>query len=98
MVIILLAILFTGLQGIEYYVSSFTISDGNFGSCFYFETGFQGLHVIIGTVFLTVGFWRILVYHLTDNHHLGLESGILYWHFVDVIWLFLFVSIYYWGS
>ena len=67
MVIILLAILFTTLQGIEYYVSSFTISDANFGSCFYFETGFHGLHVIIGTVFLTVGFWRILVYHLTNN-------------------------------
>ena len=95
---ILLAIFFTTLQGLEYSVSSFTISDGTYGSCFYFGTGFHGIHVIIGTAFITVGLWRILAYHSTDNHHLGVESGILYWHFVDVVWLFLFVSIYYWGS
>ena len=95
---ILLALIFTGFQGIEYTVSSFTISDGAFGSCFYFGTGFHGLHVIIGTAFIAVGFWRILAYHSTNNHHLGFESSILYWHFVDVVWLFLFISIYYWGS
>lgn len=95
---VILAIIFTALQGIEYTVSSFTITDGAFGSCFYFGTGFHGLHVMIGTAFLAVGLWRVLAYHLTENHHLGLESGILYWHFVDVIWLFLFISIYYWGS
>ena len=95
---IVLAIVFTALQGIEYSVSSFTISDGAYGSCFYFGTGFHGLHVIIGTIFLAVGFWRLLAYHLTENHHLGLEAGILYWHFVDVVWLFLFLAIYYWGS
>jgi len=95
---ILLAIVFTGFQGIEYTVSSFTISDGIFGSCFYFGTGFHGLHVIIGTIFLAVGFWRALAYHLTENHHLGLEAGILYWHFVDVVWLFLYICVYYWGS
>ena len=95
---IILAILFTSLQVIEYSVSSFTITDGVFGSCFFFGTGFHGLHVIIGTIFLSVGFWRLLAYHLTDNHHLGLEAGILYWHFVDVVWLFLYVSVYYWGS
>ena len=72
---ILLAIVFTALQGIEYTVSSFTISDGIYGSCFYFGTGFHGLHVMIGTVFLSVGLWRVLAYHLTDNHHLGLEAG-----------------------
>ena len=98
MVTVLLAIVFTGLQGVEYTVSSFTISDGAFGSCFYFSTGFHGLHVMIGTAFITVGLWRVLAYHSTDNHHLGLESGILYWHFVDVVWLVLFISIYYWGS
>jgi cytochrome c oxidase subunit 3 len=75
---IILAILFTALQAIEYSVSSFTITDGVFGSCFYFGTGFHGLHVIIGTIFLSVGFWRLLAYHLTENHHLGLEAGILY--------------------
>jgi len=95
---ILLAIVFTALQGIEYTVSSFTISDGTYTSCFYFGTGFHGLHVIIGTAFLAVGFWRLLAYHLTENHHLGFESAILYWHFVDVVWLFLYISVYYWGS
>jgi len=95
---VILAVIFTALQGVEYSVSSFTISDGVFGSCFYFGTGFHGLHVIIGTAFITVGLWRVLAYHSTDNHHLGLESSILYWHFVDVVWLFLFISIYYWGS
>jgi cytochrome c oxidase subunit 3 len=95
---IILACIFTSFQGIEYTVSSFTISDGIFGSCFYFGTGFHGLHVIIGTIFLLIGIWRALAYHLTDNHHLGLEAGILYWHFVDVVWLFLYIFIYYWGS
>ena len=95
---VLLAAIFTGFQGVEYAVSSFTISDGAFGSCFYFGTGFHGLHVMIGTAFIAVGLWRVLAYHSTENHHLGLESSILYWHFVDVVWLFLFISIYYWGS
>ena len=95
---VILAVIFTIFQGVEYTVSSFTISDGAFGSCFYFGTGFHGLHVMIGTAFLAVGLWRVLAYHSTENHHLGLESGILYWHFVDVVWLFLFISIYYWGS
>lgn len=95
---IILAVVFTVFQGVEYSVSSFTITDGAFGSCFYFGTGFHGLHVMIGTAFLAVGLWRLLAYQLTENHHLGLEAGILYWHFVDVVWLFLFISIYYWGS
>jgi len=95
---VFLAMIFTAFQGVEYSVSSFTISDGAYGSCFYFGTGFHGIHVIIGTIFLAVGFWRILAYHLTENHHLGFEAGILYWHFVDVVWLFLFLSVYYWGS
>ncbi len=94
---ILLAIVFTGLQGLEYTVSSFTISDSVYGSCFYFGTGFHGLHVIIGTIFLVVGLWRLLAYHFTDHHHCGFESAILYWHFVDVVWLFLYISVYYWG-
>ena len=97
-VTIILATIFTFFQGVEYSVSSFTISDSVYGSCFYFGTGFHGLHVMIGTAFLMVGLWRTYAYHLSNNHHLGLEAGILYWHFVDVVWLFLFVSIYYWGS
>nr|YP_010259461.1 cytochrome c oxidase subunit 3 [Stachybotrys chlorohalonata]UIX25757.1 cytochrome c oxidase subunit 3 [Stachybotrys chlorohalonata] len=95
---VLLAFIFTIFQGVEYSVSSFTISDGVFGTCFFFGTGFHGIHVIIGTIFLAVGLWRIIAYHLTDHHHLGYEAGILYWHFVDVVWLFLYVSMYYWGS
>ena len=95
---VLLAFIFTIFQGVEYGVSSFTISDGVFGTCFFFGTGFHGIHVIIGTIFLAVGLWRILAYHLTDHHHVGYEGGILYWHFVDVVWLFLYVSMYYWGS
>jgi len=95
---IALAFVFTVLQGAEYAVSCFTISDGVFGSCFYFATGFHGIHVVIGTAFIAVGFWRVLAYHSTENHHLGFEASILYWHFVDVVWLFLFVSLYYWGS
>lgn len=95
---VILAFIFTALQGVEYTVASFTISDGTYTSCFYFGTGFHGLHVIIGTAFLSVGLWRLLAYHSTENHHLGYESAILYWHFVDVVWLFLYVSVYYWGS
>jgi cytochrome c oxidase subunit 3 len=95
---ILLAVVFTIFQGVEYTVSSFTISDGAFGTCFFFGTGFHGIHVMVGTAFLAVALWRIYAYHLTDNHHLGFEGGILYWHFVDVVWLFLYVSVYYWGS
>ena len=95
---VILALVFTVFQGVEYAVSSFTISDGAYGSSFYFSTAFHGLHVIIGTIFIAVALWRIIAYHLTDNHHLGFESSILYWHFVDVVWLFLYVSVYYWGS
>lgn len=92
------AILFTALQGVEYVNAGFTIADGVYGSCFFFGTGFHGFHVIIGTLFIAVAFYRIIAYHLTDHHHLGFESSILYWHFVDVVWLFLYVSIYWWGS
>lgn len=93
-----LALIFTALQGFEYYSAPFTITDGAFGSTFYFATGFHGLHVLIGTLFIAVMFWRIIAYHLTDHHHVGFESSILYWHFVDVVWLFLYCAVYYWGS
>lgn len=88
------AVLFTFCQGLEYYNAPFTISDGVYGSTFFFSTGGHGLHVIIGTLFLGTGFYRILNYHVTDHHHLGFESSILYWHFVDVVWLFLFITVY----
>ena len=95
---IILAILFTACQGLEYSTSSFTLSDGVFGSCFYFGTGFHGLHVLIGSAFLIVGIYRVVLYHSTENHHLGLEGGIVYWHFVDVVWLILYIFVYVWGS
>lgn len=98
LVTIVLAVTFTILQGFEYWNAPFTISDGAYGSCFYLGTGFHGLHVMIGTAFLAVGLWLLRAYHLTDHHHVGFESGIVYWHFVDVVWLFLFISIYWWGS
>jgi cytochrome c oxidase subunit 3 len=92
------AILFTALQYLEYTQAGFTIADSVYGTVFFASTGLHGLHVIVGTLFILVGFFRIIAYHLTDNHHLGFESSILYWHFVDVVWLFLFVSVYWWGS
>ena len=97
-VTVLLAAVFTALQGVEYLNAGFTIADGAYGSTFYMATGFHGLHVLIGTLFIGVAFFRVLSYQLTDHHHLGFESSILYWHFVDVVWLFLYVSIYWWGS
>jgi len=95
---ILFAIVFTALQYYEYSEASFTMSDGVYGTVFYASTGLHGLHVIVGTIFISVGFFRLIQYHLTDTHHAGHEAGILYWHFVDVVWLFLFISVYYWGG
>lgn len=90
--------LFTGLQGLEYIQAPFTFADGIYGSVFFLGTGFHGFHVIIGTIFLVVGGVRIIAYHVTSTHHVGVESGILYWHFVDVVWLFLYGGIYFWGG
>jgi len=95
---IALALIFTGVQGFEFYEAPFTISDGSFGSCFFFATGAHGLHVLVGTIFLIVALFRLINYHLTHHHHVGYEAGILYWHFVDVIWLFVFTFIYIWGG
>lgn len=95
---IVLAIVFTALQGIEYHEAGFSFADSVFGTVFYASTGLHGMHVIVGTLFISVAFIRMLFYHLTDSHHLGFEASILYWHFVDVVWIFLFIAVYYWGS
>lgn len=95
---VFLAVIFTGLQAYEYISAEFTISDGVYGSCFYMATGFHGFHVIIGTIFLTVCLFRVILDHFTREHHFGFEAAAWYWHFVDVVWLFLFISIYWWGS
>jgi len=82
----------------EYIEASFTIADGVYGSIFYLATGFHGLHVIIGTIFLIVCWFRTRSVHFSPVHHVGLEASIWYWHFVDVVWLFLFVVVYWWGG
>jgi cytochrome c oxidase subunit 3 len=95
---IVLAIIFTFFQVLEYIESPFSISDSVFGSCFFMTTGFHGFHVFIGTLFLIVSFIRIVLNHLTSTHHFGFEAAIWYWHFVDVVWLFLFLAVYWWGG
>jgi cytochrome c oxidase subunit 3 len=95
---IFFGILFTLLQRFEYIHATFTIADGIYGSTFYVTTGFHGLHVLIGTTFLIICFLRHIFYHFAVDHHVGLEAAIWYWHFVDIVWLGLFVSIYWWGS
>lgn len=95
---IFLAIEFTLYQLREYISAPFFISDGIYGSTFYMATGLHGLHVIIGTTFLVICLYRMLKGHFTSLHHVGYEAAIWYWHFVDVVWIFLFCSIYCWGS
>ena len=95
---ILLAIAFTLFQAYEYVNSKVTIADSIYGSTLFMATGFHGLHVIIGTTILTVMLVRLYKGHFTREHHFGFEAGAWYWHFVDVVWLFLFVSIYWWGA
>lgn len=97
-VTITLAVIFTGLQGYEYVSAPFSISDSVYGASFYMATGFHGFHVIIGTIFLTVCLFRLYLNHFTKEHHFGFEAAAWYWHFVDVVWLFLFITIYWWGS
>ncbi len=93
-----LGVCFSGLQFLEYSHADFTIKSGIFGSTFYMATGFHGLHVIIGTIFLAVCWYRAAKGHFTPQSHFGLEAAAWYWHFVDVVWLFLFVSVYWYGS
>ncbi len=95
---ILLATIFTGLQGLEYINAPFNISDGIYGSCFYLTTGFHGFHVFVGTIALIVSLVRLVLNHFTNKHHFGFESAIWYWHFVDVVWLFLFINVYWWSN
>nr|YP_003434440.1 cytochrome c oxidase subunit III [Chaetoderma nitidulum]ABM69284.1 cytochrome c oxidase subunit 3 [Chaetoderma nitidulum] len=95
---VLLGMYFTGLQASEYYEASFSITDGIYGTTFFVATGFHGLHVLIGTIFLAISLLRIFFNHYSTGHHFGFEAAAWYWHFVDVVWLFLFLSIYWWGS
>jgi cytochrome c oxidase subunit 3 len=95
---LLLALLFTACQLYEYINAPFHLSDGVYGSTFYMLTGLHGFHVIVGTLFLTVCFFRVLFRHFVNTVHVGFESAAWYWHFVDVVWLLLFALIYVWGG
>jgi len=94
LITVILGLYFTILQAFEYFEASFSITDATFGSTFFIATGFHGLHVIIGTTFLLVCLLRHNANHFSPIHHLGFEAATWYWHFVDVVWLFLFLSIY----
>nr|YP_010158061.1 cytochrome c oxidase subunit III [Pygoluciola qingyu]QRG30008.1 cytochrome c oxidase subunit 3 [Pygoluciola qingyu] len=95
---ITLGIYFSILQAYEYMESMFSIADSVYGSSFFMATGFHGIHVMIGTTFLAVCLIRQIKNHFSSNHHFGFEAAAWYWHFVDVVWLFLYISIYWWGS
>lgn len=95
---VLLGIYFTILQAYEYIEAPFTIADAVYGSTFYIATGFHGVHVLIGTTFLLVCLIRHLNNHFSKSHHFGFEAAAWYWHFVDIVWLFLYISIYWWGG
>ncbi len=98
---VILGVIFTSLQVYEYAHAlhhNFAFKDNVYSSLFYMATGFHGFHVIVGTIFLTVCYFRAKKGSLLKSHHLGFEFAAWYWHFVDVVWLFLFVSVYIWGS
>ncbi|HYM32322.1 MAG TPA: cytochrome c oxidase subunit 3 [Candidatus Cybelea sp.] len=95
---IILGLLFTSVQAWEYSHAAFGFKDGIYASTFFMATGFHGAHVIIGTIFLIVTLFRAYRGHFKPDHHFGFEAAAWYWHFVDVVWLFLFTCIYWWGS
>jgi len=95
---ILLGMLFTSIQAYEYAHAPFPFGHNTYGSSFYMATGFHGFHVICGTIFLIVCLVRTYQNDFTPRQHFGFEAAAWYWHFVDVVWLFLFVAIYVWGN
>jgi cytochrome c oxidase subunit 3 len=94
---VILGVLFSLLQGIEYSHAEFGFKGNIYGATFFMATGFHGFHVIIGTIFLAICLFRAYLGQFTPRQHLGFEFAAWYWHFVDVVWLFLFASIYVWG-
>jgi cytochrome c oxidase subunit 3 len=93
-----LGVFFSACQLWEYTHAEFGFRQGIFGSTFYMATGFHGFHVLVGTIFLSVCLWRVYKLQLTPKSHFGFEAAAWYWHFVDVVWLFLFIAIYFWGG
>jgi len=95
---IICGVFFFCVQGYEYIESPFSINDSVYGSIFYILTGCHGLHVLIGTIFLTVCFVRNELKHFTCDHHVGFEAAAIYWHFVDVVWIFVYLFVYCWSA
>lgn len=95
---IILGIYFLYLQRLEYFEAPFSIRDGIYGRTFFITTGFHGFHVFVGTSFLFYVFISLILGNLTSTHHFSFEAAAWYWHFVDVVWLGLYLSIYWWGS
>ncbi|MEO1065879.1 MAG: cytochrome c oxidase subunit 3 [Pseudomonadota bacterium] len=95
---VVLGVIFSFVQAYEYVEAPFTFSDSIYGATFFMATGFHGFHVLVGTIFLLVCLIRALKGHLKPEKHFGFEAAAWYWHFVDVVWLFLFAAIYVWGN
>nr|BDQ44438.1 cytochrome c oxidase subunit 3 [Amynthas corticis] len=95
---VMLGAYFTTLQAGEYIAAPFTIADSVYGTTFFVATGFHGLHVLIGSSFLLICLLRTLLHHFSNGHHFGFEAAAWYWHFVDVVWICLYLCIYWWGS
>nr|YP_011008850.1 cytochrome c oxidase subunit III [Oligobrachia dogieli]WPV72840.1 cytochrome c oxidase subunit III [Oligobrachia dogieli] len=95
---IFLGMYFSFIQMTEYIDTSFTIADSAYGTSFFICTGFHGLHVLVGTMFLSVCLFRTFLMHFSTFHHFGFEAAAWYWHFVDVVWICLYILIYWWGS
>ena len=99
---VVLGLLFTSVQAYEYAHAAFAFSSANggniYGSTFFMATGFHGFHVIVGTIFLFICLVRAIKGDFTPKQHFGFEAAAWYWHFVDVVWLFLFAAIYIWGN
>ena len=93
-----LGALFTCVQAYEYAHATFAFKNSIYGATFFMATGFHGFHVLIGTIFLLVCLFRALAGQFTPQQHLGFEFAAWYWHFVDVVWLFLFAAVYVWAS
>jgi cytochrome c oxidase subunit 3 len=93
-----LGVLFSLIQAYEYAHAPFAFKGINYGAAFFMATGFHGFHVLVGTIFLAVNLVRAYKGHFTPRQHFGFEAAAWYWHFVDVVWLFLFVSVYVWGG
>lgn len=95
---VILGALFSCFQAYEYSHAAFGFKDGIYSTTFYMATGFHGFHVLIGTIFLAVCLFRNMKGHFKPDDHFGFEAAAWYWHFVDVVWIFLFISIYWWGA